>query len=116
MSDQPKRRRFQFSLRTLMVGVTLLAVPLGYVGWLAKIVRERKTMRRILEAKQCSFHHASTFYWFGPEGSGEMATVPLVRSWLGDEAMQRILVPGRDPSIDITAVVKLFSEARVIPE
>jgi hypothetical protein len=35
-------RRFQFRLRTLMVGVTLLAVPLGYVGWQAKIVRERK--------------------------------------------------------------------------
>ncbi len=33
---------FQFRLRTLMIVVTLLAVPLGYVGWQAKIVRERK--------------------------------------------------------------------------
>ena len=28
-----RRRRFQFSLRTLMIGVTLLAVPCAYVGW-----------------------------------------------------------------------------------
>ena len=37
-----KRRWCQFSLRTLMISVTLLAVPCGYVGWQAKIVRERK--------------------------------------------------------------------------
>lgn len=44
MSQTParKRRWYQFSLRTLLLGVALLAVPLGYVGWEAKIVRERK--------------------------------------------------------------------------
>jgi hypothetical protein len=36
-----KRRWFQFSLRTLLIGVTLVAVPLGYFGWQVKIVRER---------------------------------------------------------------------------
>jgi hypothetical protein len=31
--DQPPpRRRFQFRLRTLMIGITLLAVVCGYVG------------------------------------------------------------------------------------
>ncbi len=40
-SPKRKRRWYQFSLRSLMVVVTLLAVPLGYVGWQAKIVRER---------------------------------------------------------------------------
>jgi hypothetical protein len=39
-----KRRRFQFRLWTLMIGVTLLGVPLGYVGWRSKIVRERTTL------------------------------------------------------------------------
>ena len=45
-ADPPKRKRrwFQFSLRTLMIGVTLLAVLLGYVGWQASIVRERQAM------------------------------------------------------------------------
>jgi hypothetical protein len=39
MIEPTKRRRYQFSLRTLMIVVTLLAVPLGYIGWQAKIVR-----------------------------------------------------------------------------
>jgi hypothetical protein len=45
-ADAPKRKRrwFQFSLRTLLVGVTLLAAACGYVGWQAKIVRQRQTM------------------------------------------------------------------------
>ena len=56
-ADPPKRKRrwFQFSLRTLMIVVTLLAVPLGYVGWQAKIVRERTwlvdNMRHIIEMR-----------------------------------------------------------------
>jgi hypothetical protein len=46
-ADPPKRkrRRFQFSLRTLMIAVTLLAVPFAYVGWQATIVRERKAWK-----------------------------------------------------------------------
>jgi hypothetical protein len=42
-SNPPKRKRrwFQFSLRTLMIGVTLLAMVCGYVGRQTKIVRER---------------------------------------------------------------------------
>src|SRR5438477_6176 len=34
--------KLQFRLRTLMIVVTLLAVPLGYVGRQAKIVRKRR--------------------------------------------------------------------------
>ncbi len=33
MEAKPKRRWYQYRLRTLMIVVTLLAVPLGYVGW-----------------------------------------------------------------------------------
>jgi hypothetical protein len=40
-----KRRWFQFRLRSLLIGVTLLAVPMGYVGWQVKIVRERRALR-----------------------------------------------------------------------
>ncbi len=48
MPDQPPpRRRFQFRLRTLLIGVTLLALPMGYVGWQVKIVRERKAIFKI---------------------------------------------------------------------
>jgi hypothetical protein len=39
-----KRRWFQFSLRTLLIGATLLAVACGYVGRQFEIVRERKSL------------------------------------------------------------------------
>jgi hypothetical protein len=47
LADQPSpRRRFQFRLRTLMIGVTLLAVVCvcDYVAHEAEIVRERKAL------------------------------------------------------------------------
>jgi hypothetical protein len=45
-------RRFQFRLRTLMIVVTLLAVPLGYVGWQVKIVREwRAELSRVVASQ-----------------------------------------------------------------
>ena len=43
MSDaqtKPKRRWFQFSLRTLLIVVTLSAVPLGWVG--SKMAQQRR--------------------------------------------------------------------------
>jgi hypothetical protein len=45
-ADPPKRKRrwFQFSLRTLLIVVTLLCVACGYVGWQAKIVRDRREL------------------------------------------------------------------------
>jgi hypothetical protein len=47
MLESPKytRRWYQFNLRTLMIAVTLLAVPMGYVGWQLKIVRARYKFR-----------------------------------------------------------------------
>jgi hypothetical protein len=37
-----KLPHFQFRLRTLLIGVTLLAVPMGYIGWQTTIVKERE--------------------------------------------------------------------------
>ena len=41
---QPKSRRrwCQFTLRTMLLAVAVLALPCAYVGWQAKIVAERK--------------------------------------------------------------------------
>jgi hypothetical protein len=45
-----KLPRFQFRLRTLMLVVTVLALPCAYVGWQAKIVRERRAMLGTIDA------------------------------------------------------------------
>ncbi len=47
-APKPKRRWYQFRLRSLLIVVTLLTVPLGYVGWQAKIVRERKALLQLV--------------------------------------------------------------------
>ena len=41
--------RFQFRLRTLMIGVTLLAVPCAYISHEAKVVRERRAILRTID-------------------------------------------------------------------
>jgi hypothetical protein len=60
--DPPKRKRrwYQFSLRTLLIVVTLLAVPLSYVGWQAKIVRERRSVADEITQHGGFVHWAST--------------------------------------------------------
>ena len=50
MDETPTQRRwFQFSLRTLLIFVTLAAIPLGWLGWQAHIVRERKAMLGLIK-------------------------------------------------------------------
>ena len=81
MEDQPnvtrrKPSRFRplhsFSLRTLLVGVTLLAAVCAYVAHEAEIVRERDAMR--LDLKN-----------LGWVAAGDPKPLTFVRQWLGDE-------------------------------
>jgi hypothetical protein len=43
-----KRRRFQFRLGTLLIGVAILAIPMAYVGWQAKVAKRRDAIYRQL--------------------------------------------------------------------
>ncbi len=111
MPDQfSPRRRFQFRLRTLMIVVTLLALPCGYVGWQAKIVRERKVLRETVIG---SFVTAEDFSKMVQGGAFKLETLPHV-SWLrrllGDEAIVTISVFKVD---DVDAVRVAFPEAEV---
>jgi hypothetical protein len=109
-----KNRRFQFRLRTLMIGLTLLAVPLGYVGWQAKIVRDRKAA--IIELK------TGGGTAIGAEGLSPSAlahgrdyTIPFLRRWVGDHAVFWIMCKhGID--VDVRRLRSLFTEALIDPE
>jgi hypothetical protein len=75
-----KHRWFQFSLRTLLIGVTLLAIPLGYVGWQAKIVRHRRELIRQVVA-------AGSYVGF--DFALELEdSIPWLRRILGDEPIR----------------------------
>ena len=99
-ADPPKRkrRRFQFSLRSLLIGVALLAVACGYVGRQAEIVRERQAMLDRIDGIRGVYWTAETFReliekstWHSQDWSPPR--IPLIRRWLGDHAIVWIALP-----------------------
>ncbi|HEV2972506.1 MAG TPA: hypothetical protein VGY55_21215 [Pirellulales bacterium] len=81
---KPKRRWFQYSLRTLLVVVTVLIVFIlqtvffVYAGRQALIVRERKRLLSVCPV--FAFEEA-------PLGSRENQNISVIRRWLGDKAV-----------------------------
>ena len=83
-----------------MLGVTLLAIPLAYVGGQAKIVRQR---RAILDHIVGDDRGAYGTWPYNrpnpPKGqNGEVASVPWVRRLLGDVAVTSVGLP---PNTDV---------------
>jgi hypothetical protein len=104
MADQPSPRlRFQFRLRTLMIGVTLLAIVCGYVGWQAKIVRERRAeLNRVIDGRL-----------FGIAGSDERRAIPWIRRVLADQQVYSIMMPVGSDRAELDRLRSLFPEAKV---
>jgi hypothetical protein len=100
MADQPSpRRRFQFRLRTLMIGVTVFCVVVGgYVGWQAKIVRERRALLDEINAA----------------GGGEVPDIahrpPWLRRILGDENVGFMVVPYMTDGETMARIFRLFPD------
>jgi hypothetical protein len=109
MTDAPSPRyRFQFRLRTLMIGVTLLAVPLGYVGWQAKIVRDRRALLDSIKAagggdETAMFHN-----------NASPPPPPWLRRILGDETVELLLVPPATDEETMARIHRLFPDTRIL--
>jgi len=97
-----KHRWYQFSLRTLLIVVTLLAVACGYVGWEAKVWRTRKAMVR--ESEEL------VVLMFPNEYEGE---IPVVRRWLGDHAYTTIWIGAEESEEVFQRYTDVFPEADV---
>ena len=142
MPDQPSlRRRFQFRLRTLMVGVTLFCVIFGgYAGYHLKKVGERRALLRLIVTNGGGY---STFTFFTddellpgeyhlpskmppgslpsnmPVGASRLhslrpdKTPPLIRQWLGDVNVFEIWLPESFPHSDTLRIVEHFPEAMI---
>ena len=94
--------RFQFSLWTLFVVVTLLAVVCGYVGWQAKIVRERNAaMKRAT--------HAYAIYPMATSING----ITWPRRWMGDVGIKVFFFDQYASDDDVDAIRSAFPEAAV---
>jgi hypothetical protein len=76
MPEDPQvRRRFQFRLRTLLIGVALFAIPCAYIAHEYRLVQKRHAMLEL---------GPSTLFNYVP---GDDSKLPLVRRWLGDHAV-----------------------------
>ena len=106
----PKRRWYQYSLRTLLIVVTLLAIPSGYVGWQANIVRERQAMLAwIKKAGGADFPYVpwAQLKKYPPP------PLPWIREQFGDEWVVWIYYPKSFQPRDLERIRKEFPEAEL---
>ena len=109
MIERPKRRWFAFSLRTLFVVLTALAI---WFGWNLYLVRQRKETARylIMQGGVYVFDYASEAQPLRP-----WKPLPLLFSWLGAEPVARIHLPKSNFSDeDRQQLQSLFPEATVL--
>jgi hypothetical protein len=80
----------RFSLRTMFVVLTVFCI---WLGWESSVVRQRQAVLKELKGNP-AFQFTSAHEWAKrfPAGSAvpSIAKVPLLRGWLGDEAIQEI--------------------------
>src|SRR5262245_42717557 len=117
------RRRhawWRFSLRTLLVGVTLLAV---WLGWNANTVLQRKAMRRWIERiggraavdGQSAFLSGETYLpWFWRQADEQRWRLTPWRRLMGDQPMDTVVLPPHVEARDLHRVQVLFPEVRMI--
>lgn len=105
--EPPKRRRrwSQFSLRSLMIVVTLFCVAAGWFATQARAVRDRKA---------ALYNHARfiILYSFLDE-QDRRANWPL-RQWLGDVPIEHMVVTHDIPPDDFETIRHAFPEAMVL--
>jgi hypothetical protein len=103
-----QRRRFQFSLRSLMIGVALPAVLCAYVAHEAKIVREREVLLSAIRDRGGHVVEASTVPFLKP-----WARITSFREWLGDIAIQGIQLPTETKEDEVDRFKIAFPESNI---
>ena len=108
-------RRFQFSLRTLLVVTTVIGGPCAWVAYNTNLVRQRNAMRSgfrsgfSVPGASCFLHRVAD----QPLGPGH--PLPWLRRALGDKPVQRLLyMPDRDPDgSELRRAEALFPETEI---
>lgn len=99
MPDPSTRRRFQFRLRTLLIGVVVLSVPLAYVAHEWRIVLARK--------EWVARHRISVQLAPSPPPP----PVSLVRRLMGDEPEGHVAIFSAG---ELSRAKELFPEAEIV--
>jgi hypothetical protein len=104
-ADSPKLKRpwFQFSLRSLMIFTMVVAVACGWVGWQAKIVRDRKS----------ELNRAVNMRLIGIDSDDRAKEIPWMRRLFGDVSVNSISMPPDTTIDELDRLRALFPESRV---
>ena len=106
----PRHRWYQFGLRTLLIGVTLLAVPCAFIGWQARIVSHRKALKAILNQRNRGLSGLPNFV--PPD---QWPVLPWYRTLLGDTTTPGIYLDRNAFSDDeIQQFKEAFPEIRFV--
>lgn len=97
--------RFQFRLRTLLIGVALLSVPLAYLAHEYRIVAEREAWAKLHDTP------TDMTIGIGYDGNQEDGPGPI-RRLLGDEARFALTLVDPQPG-DVQTARRLFPEAHI---
>jgi hypothetical protein len=106
-ADPPKRkrRRFQFSLRSLLIVVTLFCVVGGRLGREATIARERESMRKWVQQNGG---------WCGVWLGHDEGEPPFLRRLFGDRRVGYVHVPQNATDDDIQRIEAIFPNANLL--
>ena len=100
-----KRRWFQFSLRTLMIGVVIVAIACGWIG--RKIERKHQERDAVEELRKKG---ATVFYDFNRVSKGSPPGPDWVRKLLGENyfsEVEWVIEPGNLADDDLKIVSRL---------
>jgi hypothetical protein len=105
-SPTPSSRcRFQFRLRTLMIGVTLFCVVGGRLGREVTIARERESMRKWIEQNGG---------WCGVWLGHDECEPPFLRRLFGDRQIGYVHVPQNATDDDIQRIEAVYPNANLL--
>jgi hypothetical protein len=114
MSDKPRRRLFRFSLRTLLILITLLCC---WLAWESSVVRQRKALLAEMEASRAFSVSPANTPWMvnpltKPSDYPRRPTISWLRRRLDDEAIAYVWYWDIPPHIDLDQLQRAFPEAQ----
>lgn len=116
MNGKPQRRWFSFSLRTMFILVTAICC---WLAWESSVVRGRQALLRELRGRPAiQITTAEVRAQQLPPGATlpPAASIPLVRKWLGDRAIQEISYGSGYHNLsraDLDRIARTFPEAQL---